>query len=100
MCERGKVILVDVIVPAHRSRTGKARRTFASIDQCLAPLVAALNRGGVFTVASYCGHGKRPGNIALADGRELVVCADFETARQVEGAFPPLVDAEPSEESS
>lgn len=42
-------------------------------DRCLAPLVAALNGGGVATVASCCGHGKRPGNIALADGRQLFI---------------------------
>lgn len=40
-------------------------------DPCIAPLVAALNEGGVPTIASCCGHGKWPGAIVLADGREL-----------------------------
>jgi hypothetical protein len=44
-------------------------------DPCIASLVAALNYGGVETVASCCGHGERNGSIALADGRELLVLA-------------------------
>lgn len=43
-------------------------------DPCLVPLIDALNSSGVQTVASCCGHGKRPGSIALADGRWLMVC--------------------------
>lgn len=42
-------------------------------DPCLVPLVAALNFGGIKTVASCCGHGEQEGRIALADGRELIV---------------------------
>lgn len=42
-------------------------------DPCIASLVAALNYGGIETVASCCGHGDRDGNIILKDGRELVV---------------------------
>jgi hypothetical protein len=42
-------------------------------DPCLEPLVRALNEGGVPTVASCCGHGQQPGNIALADGRQLLI---------------------------
>lgn len=59
-------------------------------DPCLAPLVGALNDGGIRTVASCCGHGRRPGNVILADGRELVIAPDHETARQVDRAFPPI----------
>lgn len=51
-------------------------------DPCLAPLVGALNSGGVTTVASCCGHGRRPGNIALDDGRELLVMPDYGAARE------------------
>ena len=50
----------------------------------------ALNNTGIPTVASCCGHGKRPGNVVLADGREIILAPDFETARKVDGAFPPL----------
>ena len=36
------------------------------IDLCIHHIVAALNAGGVRTVASCCGHGKIPGRIDLA----------------------------------
>ena len=49
----------------------KGRRV--DIDFCIADIVAALNAAGIITVASCCGHGKMPGNIALEDGRELEV---------------------------
>ena len=51
-------------------------------DPCIAPLVNALNSGGLATVASCCGHGKRPGKIALTDGRELFILPDFASARE------------------
>lgn len=42
-------------------------------DPCLVPLVRALYENGFPTVASCCGHGKRPGNVALSDGRTIFV---------------------------
>lgn len=47
-------------------------------DPCLEPLVRALNDGGIPTVASCCGHGKRPGIVSLADGRQLFVATPVE----------------------
>lgn len=41
------------------------------IDRCIHHIVAALNAGGVETVACCCGHGTQPGRIDLADGRVL-----------------------------
>lgn len=46
------------------------------IDFCIHHLIAALNAGGVHTVASCCGHGEIPGRIDLEDGRTLVVVED------------------------
>ena len=43
------------------------------IDFCIHQIVAALNAGGVRTVASCCGHGKIPGRIDLEDGRTLAI---------------------------
>ncbi len=43
------------------------------IDRCIHQIVAALNAGGVRTVASCCGHEVRDGSIALEDGRELLI---------------------------
>lgn len=45
-------------------------------DPEIADLVGALNSGGVPTVASCSGHGTRPGDIALMDGRYLIVAQD------------------------
>lgn len=40
------------------------------IDRCIHQIIAALNAGGVRTVACCCGHGKK-GRIDLEDGRVL-----------------------------
>ena len=63
---------------------------YGGIDPCLVSIIKALNEGGIKTVASCCGHGRRPGNIVLANGRELVICRDFETSRIVDKAFPSI----------
>lgn len=44
-----------------------------SIDYCIHQIVAALNAGGIPTVASCCGHEKLIGRIDLADGRVLAI---------------------------
>jgi hypothetical protein len=69
MCEHGDVVQMPLL--------GKVR----TIDRCISHIVAALNAGGVTTVACCCGHGRIPGSIALQDGRELVVMANFDDAR-------------------
>ena len=43
------------------------------IDWCIHQIVAALNAGGVETVACCCGHGQCDGRIDLEDGRVLIV---------------------------
>jgi len=43
------------------------------VDACIAPIVRALNEGGVPTAMSCCGHGEGDGFILLADGRTLTV---------------------------
>lgn len=45
----------------------------AAVDYCIAPLVAALNAGGVATTQSCCGHRQSHGRVLLRDGRELTV---------------------------
>lgn len=41
------------------------------VDWCIHHIVAALNAGGIETIACCCGHGQQPGRIDLADGRVL-----------------------------
>lgn len=90
MCEWGTTEVMEVTIPAHLSYTGEARQKLVDIDLCIAPIIKALNDGGIATVACCCGHGKRPGNIMLADGREFIIALDYETAREVESHFPQL----------
>ncbi len=62
------------------------------IDHCISNLVKVLNDAGMKTVASCCGHKRRPGNIVLSDGREIIICPDFESARKIDAIFPALFD--------
>ena len=43
------------------------------IDYCIHRIIAALNAGGVRTMASCCGHRQMPGRIDLEDGRVLAI---------------------------
>lgn len=63
-------------------------------DPEIADIVDALNSKSLATVASCSGHGQRPGAIALADGRELIVCYTYEQARIIERAWPVDVNGE------
>ncbi|MCE5270784.1 hypothetical protein LLH00_05820 [bacterium] len=76
MCKQGEVV---VVMLAHTTSRGT---THVEVDACIAPLVRALNEGNIQTVASCCGHGRIPGNIALEDGRELMI-VDRRTREQV-----------------
>lgn len=51
------------------------------IDPCIHHIVAALNAGGVETIASCCGHGKMPGNVLLADGRVIAIYKSRQDAK-------------------
>lgn len=88
MCNDHSNVLVEVTVPEWLSYTGEERRAKKGIDGCIAPLVEALNAVGLTTIASCCGHGHRPGNIALADGREIIIARDFAEARKIDALFP------------
>lgn len=73
MCKWGECVPLLVVIPAHLSHTGESRIAEKMIDRCIAPIVKALNAGGIQTIASCCGHGKTAGEIVLADGRKLLV---------------------------
>ena len=47
-----------------------------NIDWCIHHIVAALNAGGIRTVASCCGHKTQRGVICLEDGRALIIHPD------------------------
>ncbi|MHC4622244.1 MAG: hypothetical protein ACYTEQ_31305 [Planctomycetota bacterium] len=62
MCERGEQTRL------------KIGDEFVWIDDCLLPIVKALNDNGIKTEECCCGHDSvEYGFIALADGRDLIV---------------------------
>ena len=73
MCRHGTNTEVNVKVLAHLSSTGQDKWRMFGIDSCIAPIVDALQKGGIDMVASCCGHGKGDGRINLADGRMLII---------------------------
>lgn len=75
---------------ANQERVQIGAREPFYVDRCLVPLVKALWSAGFTTVASCCGHGHRPGNIALDDGRELIIAPDYESGRKIDAIFPDI----------
>ena len=73
MCKYGNTILTKVKIPADLSHTGKSFWKKAGIDSCVAPIVKALQKGGIDMRGSCCGHGKMDGDIHLQDGRILII---------------------------
>lgn len=53
------------------------------MDECIVPLVRALAKGKIATVASCCGHGENPGYINFQDGRTLLLFPSRGSARAV-----------------
>lgn len=73
MCEHGNEIFLIVPIPANLSHTGKFRWETKAIDSCIATIVDALNKAGIYTAGCCCGHGRIDGNIILHDGRVLII---------------------------
>ena len=90
MCKWGTSEKVCVRIPADLACSGKSYWKEMLIDKCIAPIVRVLQEGGVDMRASCCGHGKKPGNIALADGRELFIVPDYETSRELDKKYPDI----------
>ena len=76
-CPCGKTELVRVRIPADLSCSGRAKWKRVGIDKCIAPIVDALQKGGIDMRGSCCGHGNRDrgrrGEISLQDGRILFI---------------------------
>ena len=64
---------VDVHIDADLACEGKEKWKRVKIDTCIAPLVKALQKGGINMRGSCCGHGKTIGEINLSDGRKLLI---------------------------
>lgn len=83
MCEENDTVSVRVKIQADLSCDGKEHWTDAQIDRCIAPLVQALQRGGIDMRSSCCGHGTYVGRIDLQDGRCLVILNEEQTEHLV-----------------
>jgi len=87
MCKYGNTTILKLKIPAHLSHTGKEYYKDCDIDKCIAPIVKTLNDGGITTICSCCGHKRGFGSIVLEDGRELLICPDYKTARKIDSLF-------------
>lgn len=74
-------VVMELPVPAYLSHTGQERQKCVSIDACIAPIIKALNDGGIKTTNCCCGHGGHEGWISLADGREIRIFPNLESAQ-------------------
>ena len=61
-----------------------------SVDPCIQSIVQSLNDTGLQTLNSCCGHGVRPGWIALEDGRHILIAKDHATMLRMDMGFPAL----------
>ena len=89
MCKWGTYETVRVKIIAHRSHTGKSYWKDMPIDKCIAPIVRALQEGGIDMDGSCCGHGRCEGGIILADGRELIILEVEDAQRYRHGGMMP-----------
>ena len=78
MCEHGNDVVLFVPIPASLSYTGEFRWDWKGVDECIAPIVNALNMAGIYTSSSCCGHGKQCGIISLHDGRLIEIHRTFD----------------------
>jgi len=82
MWDWGTLVPVAVWVPPEMSHTGSGRWKRIGVDQCIAPIVSALQVAGIETIGACCGHDNAPGEILLRDGRRLIIIdKGEETAR-------------------
>lgn len=73
MCKRGNTVKVT----AHH--VGEIRLVDVDVDRCIAPIVRALNDGGIATTGCCCGHGETTGHISLANGKILGIFPNRKT---------------------
>lgn len=73
MCLPSETEEVFLKIPADLSHCKIAYWKMVKIDKCIAPIVEALQKGGIDMRGSCCGHGKGPGRIDLQDGRTIQI---------------------------
>lgn len=73
MCDHGTMVPLLVPIRGDLSHSGEFEWKTKPVDVCIAPIVEALNKAGIHTLSSCCGHGESVGEIPLMDGRSIVV---------------------------
>ena len=73
MCKWGNYETLFLTIVKELSYTGKERMKMVKVDKCIAPIIKALNQGGIITTYSCCRHGEDDGIIVLKDGRCLTL---------------------------
>ena len=73
MCKHGDTRLLKLRIPADLIHNGAPYIKEVSIDRCILSIIDGLNRAGIYTRGSCCGHGKKDGIISLEDGRNLII---------------------------
>jgi hypothetical protein len=87
MCKPNNNEIVRVKIPADLSHKKKAYYRNMPVDKCIAPIVRALQKGGIDMRFSCCGHGGADGEIHLQDGRILIINQPLHTKRTVSAHF-------------
>lgn len=73
MCLPGETKEILVKIPRDLNCWALTCWKYAKIDKCIAPIVEALQNGGIDMRGSCCGHGRAPGHIELQDGRIIQI---------------------------
>lgn len=73
MCLPGEMKEILVKISEDLSHSGISFWKYQKIDKCIAPIIDALQKGGIDMRGSCCGHGKGYGRIDLQDGRIIQI---------------------------
>jgi hypothetical protein len=95
MCKWGTTVPLRLKTAPFLSSSDKEKWRVCGIDKCIAPIVKALQAGGINMLGSCCGHGKGPGEITLRDGRTIWIKPwNKRLAKNLEGVERPANPAE------
>ncbi len=78
MCKFGDHVVIEVLIPADLSYTGKKRFARKPIDRCLVNVVKLLKSFGIETRSCCCGHGRERGTIQVEKTDNIIRFLDSE----------------------
>ena len=87
MCEHGTTRVISI----WNSKLKTVREV--GVDSCIAEFVMMLNRNGMETIASCCGHGNQPTSIILRDDTWILFLSR-EQAEIINSQYPPIMGEE------